>query len=73
MNPLIPSVLDVAGAGIAVLRLMLAVWAVVSLARTASRMSPRRALAWVLIVLAVPLVGPLAWLGAGRRADIPET
>ena len=68
INPLIPAGYDIAWWVIAVLLLALTVVALVTLARSAGRLSPTQALVWTLIVLFVPLVGPIAWLTIGRRA-----
>jgi hypothetical protein len=47
---------------------ILGVWALVDCAQTAKRdvrRLPRAA--WILIILMVPIVGPVAWLTVGRR------
>jgi hypothetical protein len=67
-NPLIPAGYDIVWAVIAVLILALTITALFTLARSAGRLSPTQALVWTLVVLFLPLVGPLTWLTIGRRA-----
>ena len=47
--------------------LVLLVLALVQIARTPELSSTGRAI-WVLIVLFVPIVGPVVWLSIGRRS-----
>lgn len=68
MNPLAPSAADAMGSVIAVLVVVLAIVAIVSLSRCRG-LSPRQALLWALLIVLVPVLGPLAWLVAGRRAS----
>jgi hypothetical protein len=67
-NPLIPAGYDIAWSIVAVLVFALAVAALVSLARSAKRLSATQALVWTLVILFVPVAGPVAWLAIGRRA-----
>ncbi|WP_416393243.1 MULTISPECIES: PLDc N-terminal domain-containing protein [unclassified Curtobacterium] len=66
MNPFVPTTFDGALMAVAVGALILALTAFVSLllSRTASGW---HLLAWALIVLVVPIVGPAAWFVARRR------
>lgn len=66
-NPLIPAAQDAVWVALVVLALAIAVLALVSLARAAKRLTNWQALAWTVIVLSVPALGPLAWLLVGRR------
>lgn|GEM_PF-871052 len=66
-NPLVPQGYDIAWSVAAVSYLVLIVIAVVSLSRTAPRMSPWLALVWAALILVVPFLGPVAWLAVGRR------
>lgn len=68
MNPLVPAVSDLLWSGLAVVAVALAVWALVSLAGRAARLSSSAVLLWVLVILLAPVLGPVAWLVAGRRA-----
>ncbi len=68
VNPLFPTGYDVVWSVIAVVVLGLSIVALVSLSRAARRLTSFQALIWVLVVLFVPVLGPLAWLAVGRRA-----
>ncbi|MBY6061943.1 PLDc N-terminal domain-containing protein [Microbacterium esteraromaticum] len=70
-NPLIPVGYDIVWTALAIAVVVLAVVALVSLARSAKRLSAPQALIWVLIVLLVPVLGPIAWLAVGRRSTWP--
>jgi len=63
-----PAGYDIAWSVVSVLVLALMILAVVSLARSAKRLNAARGLTWTLLVLFVPVIGPLAWLSIGRRA-----
>jgi hypothetical protein len=69
-NPLVPGGYDIAWSVVAVLLIALTVVALISLARSAARVSRTQALVWTLIVLIVPVVGPIAWLTIGRRTAL---
>lgn len=66
MNPFVPTVFDGALMALSVVALLLALVAFTSLlvSRTASGW---RSLAWALVILFVPIVGPAAWFVARRR------
>ena len=59
-NPLLPAAYDVIWSGVVVLLVVLLIWAMVSIAR--SRLDPRVRLVWAIIVLLLPVVGPICWL-----------
>lgn len=59
-NPLLPTIYDVVWFGIAVSGLVLTVWAMVSILR--SGFDPRARLVWAIIVLLLPVIGPVLWL-----------
>lgn len=67
-NPLLPAGYDIAWSAALVAVIGLAVVALISLAGTARHLTSRQALVWVLLVLFVPALGPVAWLAIGRRA-----
>lgn len=69
-NPLLPAASDVVWSVVAVAMLVLAVVALVSIARGAKRLTAAQALGWTLLAVLVPVVGPLAWLFIGRRASV---
>lgn len=76
VNPLLPAGYDVAWSVVMVA--VVALWAValVSLFRSAKRMTPGIGLVWALVVLLIPVLGSVAWLAVGRRtltAHRPET
>ena len=66
-NPLIPVWFDLAWSGFVLCALVLLVLALVQIARTSELSSTGRAI-WVLIVLFVPIVGPVVWFSIGRRS-----
>lgn len=67
-NPLIPAGYDIVWSVVAALVIALAVVALVTLARSARRLTATQVLIWRVIVLLVPLVGSVAWLAIGRRS-----
>ncbi len=67
-NPLLPATSDLVWSGLAVVALGLAVWAVLSLSRRARDLSSAVVAVWAVVILLVPVLGPLAWILAGRRA-----
>lgn len=67
-NPLIPAGYDIVWSMVTVLVLALTIVALVSLARSAGRLTATQALIWTVVVLLVPFLGPVAWLTIGRRA-----
>jgi hypothetical protein len=74
VNPLLPTAFDVTWQFLALVPLMVSIVAVVLIL-----MSPRYTaggkVLWIVTVLAVPLVGAIGWLLAGRtarlRTDVP--
>ncbi|SOC88093.1 Phospholipase_D-nuclease N-terminal [Curtobacterium sp. 314Chir4.1] len=66
MNPLVPSALDGVLTIGSLVALILALVALISVLR-ATFPSGWRQLAWALVVLVVPYIGPLAWFVARRR------
>ncbi len=72
MNPLIPAGYDIAWSAITVLVIALAIVALISLARAARRLTATQGLLWTLVVLLVPVVGPVAWLAVGRRSTAAQ-
>ncbi|WP_243076051.1 PLD nuclease N-terminal domain-containing protein [Microbacterium sp. SS28] len=71
-NPLIPAGYDIVWSVVAGLVIALVIVALVVLARSAKRLTPLEALVWTLVVLFVPVLGPLAWLTIGHRSATPE-
>ncbi|WP_062073584.1 PLD nuclease N-terminal domain-containing protein [Demequina sediminicola] len=68
VSPLLPTTYDVAWTVVAVATLAFAVVALVSVARRASLMSSSAVALWCLLILVVPVVGPVMWFVAGKRA-----
>tara|TARA_R110002020_G_scaffold203551_6_gene407327 strand:+ start:2950 stop:3192 length:243 start_codon:yes stop_codon:yes gene_type:complete len=66
-NPLIPAGYDIAWSIVTVAAIVLIVVALISLARSAQRLTSLQALIWVLVVLFVPVLGSIAWMAVGRR------
>ncbi len=67
-NPLLPATYDLVWSGLGVIALGLAVWAVLSLSRHARVLPSVVVAVWAVVILLVPVLGPLAWILAGRRA-----
>ncbi|WP_413354206.1 PLDc N-terminal domain-containing protein [Microbacterium sp. 1P06AB] len=72
VNPLLPAGYDIVWSVVALMAAVLAIVALVSLTRSARRLTSTQALLWVLVVLLVPVAGPLAWLAVGRRGGMPR-
>ena len=72
VNPIIPVGYDIAWTMVSVLVIALVVVALVSMARIAQRLTAAQALVWALVTIFVPVVGPLAWLSAGRRSGLAQ-
>ncbi|KTR09350.1 PLDc N-terminal domain-containing protein [Curtobacterium luteum] len=68
-NPLVPATYDLVWSVVAVITVALAVVASVSLSRAARRLSPWLAFAWAALIVLVPVLGAVAWLGVGRRTE----
>lgn len=69
VSPLVPTALDGAAMSVCFFGLLLALAALTSLIRAAS-LTGRHLLAWALVVLFVPFVGPVSWFAVrlrGRR------
>lgn len=71
-NPLLPAGYDIAWTVVSVLVIALLIVALVSMARTAKRLTSTQALIWALVTIFVPVVGPLAWLAIGRRSGLAQ-
>ena len=67
-NPLIPAEYDIAWTIFLVAFAVLVIAALISIGRVAGRLGPGITVVWALMVLALPLVGPIAWFVAGRRS-----
>jgi hypothetical protein len=67
-TPVIPAGYDVVWTVVMVAYIGLIIVALVSLSRTALRLSSWLALAWAALIIVVPILGALAWIAVGRRA-----
>jgi uncharacterized membrane protein YhaH (DUF805 family) len=67
-NPLVPATYDIVWMIVTAVAFILMIVALVSIARASKRLSSALALIWTLVVLFVPVVGPVVWLAIGRRA-----
>jgi hypothetical protein len=65
-DPLIPVFYDIAWSGLVVVALLTLVVSLVQIGRAPSLSSTARAI-WVLVVLFVPIAGPVVWFFVGRR------
>ena len=70
VNPLVPATSDLVWSGGAVVALGLAIWGLVSLSRAAGSASSLAVALWAALILLVPVLGPVAWLTAGRRSAV---
>ncbi|WP_295854188.1 PLD nuclease N-terminal domain-containing protein [uncultured Microbacterium sp.] len=70
VNPLMPAAYDLVWSAVALVAFGLVVWAIVSLSRRARPLPSRVVLMWALVIVVVPILGPVAWLAAGRRAGV---
>ena len=73
MNPLMPAPYDLVWSTAALVAFSLAVWAIVSLSRRARHLPPTVVLTWALVIVVVPVLGPVSWLAAGRRAEVSRS
>lgn len=71
-NPLIPAGYDIAWSVFAFVVFALMILAVISLARSAKQLTAIATLAWTLVVLFIPVLGPVAWLSIGRRSTVAQ-
>jgi multisubunit Na+/H+ antiporter MnhG subunit len=67
-NPLIPAWYDVLWSASGGLMLVLLAISLVSLSRAAKSLPSGHAVIWTLVMIFVPLIGPLAWLFVGRHS-----
>jgi NADH:ubiquinone oxidoreductase subunit 6 (subunit J) len=67
-NPLIPQAYDVVWSVVAVAMLVLFVVALVSLVRSARALGAGPTALWAVLLVLVPLIGPVVWLTAGRTS-----
>jgi hypothetical protein len=72
-NPLVPSAYDAVWGAVMLVLFVLAIAALVSLARSRASLTATQTFAWVLLILLIPLLGAIAWLVAGRpRTPVPS-
>lgn len=67
MDPFALSAFDIANGVFYLAAAVLLVCAVISLIRVADRLTGKQALLWFLLILVVPVVGPLVWFFVGYR------
>lgn len=74
-SPVVPGVYTLTWVGVLIAAAILLVaatvvlaWALVSIARIGSVVAPALTPAWVVLIVLVPIVGPLTWLVSGRSA-----
>lgn len=73
MNPLMPATYDLVWSAVALVAFGLAVWAIASLSRRARHLPSSTVLTWALVIVVVPVLGPVSWLAAGRRAGVSRS
>ncbi|AZT92615.1 PLD nuclease N-terminal domain-containing protein [Brevibacterium aurantiacum] len=64
-NPLLPAWYDVAWSALVLVFLCLAVWSLVTLAR--SRVDGPTKLVWAVFIIVIPILGSLVWLDYRRK------
>lgn len=69
-NPLIPAGYDIAWSIVAIFAVALVIVAIISLARAARHLTVIVGMVWTLVVLLVPVIGPVVWLSVGRRVGV---
>lgn len=69
-NPLVPQIWSLLVLGIGLLIVVVLVAALIGIARSGQLTSTAKAV-WVLVVLAFPVLGPVAWFFIGRRPGTP--
>ncbi len=72
-NPLVPAAYDVWWSVAVFVVLALLGAALVSIARTSKSLTPVVVLVWTLVVLFVPVVGPVSWFAIGRPSALTKT
>lgn len=68
VNPVLPASYDIAWSAISVVVFALMLVALVSVARSAKKLTATQSLTWIVLIIFLPLLGPIAWLAIGRRA-----
>lgn len=66
-NPLVPAAYDIVTVGVSVIYWAAMIVAVVSLSRASKDLTLGQLGIWLLVVLLVPLIGPLVWFVSGRK------
>jgi len=72
-DPLLPAAFDLVWSSVVVLVLALIIVALISLARNARQLTSTQALVWTIVVIFVPVIGPIAWFSIGRRSGSVQT
>ena len=67
INPLVPAGYDIVWSIVAIVVFALMVTALVLLARNARWLTAAQALVWTLLIIFVPVIGPVSWMAIGRR------
>lgn len=71
LNPLMPAGYDVVWIAFVACTVVMIAIALVAIRRNRQSLTSRQALIWGLVVIFVPIIGPAAWLLAGRPARLP--
>lgn len=71
MNPMTPTLIDFILPAITLLHVILAVWALVTLAKRLRLLGANSAFLWMLAIIVIPVIGSIAWLSAGK--DKPKS
>jgi len=73
VNPLMPAPYDLVWSAVALVAFGFAVSAIGSLSRHARHLPSTVVLMWALVISVVPVLGPVSWLAAGRRARVSRS
>ncbi|WP_279366916.1 PLD nuclease N-terminal domain-containing protein [Microbacterium testaceum] len=73
VNPLMTAAYDLVWSAVALVAFGLAAWAIVSLSRRARHLPSTGVLTWALVIVMVPVLGPVSWMAAGRRARVSRS
>ncbi|MDF2563134.1 MAG: hypothetical protein K0R99_4580 [Microbacterium sp.] len=72
-NPLLPAGYDIAWSVVAALVIALTLFALIGLARSATRLTGWQGTVWAALIVLVPVIGPMAWLMIGQRVGTVST
>lgn len=72
VNPLLPAGYDITYSALSVVVVALMIMALVSVARSAKKLTATQALVWTVLIIFLPVLGPTAWFAIGRQTARPR-